>query len=69
MDRGCWAALCRSTAPLYWDAPPGLADWEAYVMASDAPAVCIMDRDLVRALLRYVRRLERDVAVAEGSFW
>ena len=34
-------------------------------MAADAPAVVMIDRALVRALLRYVRRLE---AAAEGSF-
>ena len=28
-------------------------------MAADAPAVVLIDRALVRALLRYVRRLER----------
>ncbi len=47
--------------------PPGLAEFEQHVMASDAPAVVLVDRALVRALLRYVRRLERDVA--EGNFW
>jgi hypothetical protein len=29
-------------------------------MAADAPAVVLIDRALIRALLRYVRRLERD---------
>ena len=39
--------------------PPGLAEFEAIIMASGAPAVVLIDRTLVRALLRYVRRLER----------
>ena len=30
-------------------------------MASDAPAVVLIERALIRALLRYARRLERDV--------
>ncbi len=33
---------------------------EQHVMAADAPAVVLIDRALIRALLRYVRRLERD---------
>ena len=39
--------------------PDGLAEFEQHVMAADAPAVVLIDRALVRALLRYVRRLER----------
>jgi hypothetical protein len=35
-------------------------------MASAAPAVVLADRAFLRALLRYVRRLERDVG--EGGF-
>jgi len=46
--------------------PPGLELFEALVMCDEHPAVCIIDRDLMRALLRYVRHLE---AEAEGSFW
>jgi hypothetical protein len=41
------------------DPPPGLAEFEQHVMAADAPAVVLIDRALIRALLRYVRRLER----------
>jgi DNA-binding IscR family transcriptional regulator len=37
-----------------------------HVMASDAPAVVLADRAFLRALLRYVRRLERDVAEGEA---
>jgi hypothetical protein len=36
-------------------------------MASDTSETMLFNRALIRALLRYVRRLERDVA--EGSFW
>jgi hypothetical protein len=32
-------------------------------MAADAPAVVLIDRALIRALLRYVRRLEREVGL------
>ena len=41
-------------------APPGLAEFEAFVVAETAPAVVIIDRALIRALLAYVRQLERD---------
>jgi hypothetical protein len=44
------------------ETPSGLAEFEAIVMASAAPAVVLIDRALVRAWLRYTRRLERDVA-------
>jgi hypothetical protein len=40
---------------------------EQHVMAADAPAVVLIDRALIRALLRYVRRLERDAG--EGDSW
>jgi hypothetical protein len=43
--------------------PPGLDEFEQHVMASDAPAVVLADRAFLRALLRYVRRLESDLAV------
>ena len=52
--------------------PAGLDEWEAHVLASDAPAVCMMDRNLVRALLRYVRDLEEQARLDPwdpGSFW
>ena len=39
--------------------PDGLAEFEQHVMASGAPAVVLIGRTLVRGLLRYVRRLER----------
>lgn len=48
--------------------PAGLNEWEPNVMAADCPAVCLMDRASVRALLRYVRRLEREV-MEMGEFW
>ena len=37
-------------------------------MASDAPAVPLIDRALIRALLRYVHRLERDVAPSQPAY-
>ena len=40
---------------------------EQEVMPSNASSLVHLDRELMRALLRYVRRLERDVA--EGGFW
>jgi hypothetical protein len=46
--------------------PNGLDEFEAHVMASNYPAICMIDRDLVRELLRYLRRLEAEAA---GSFW
>ncbi len=45
--------------------PDGLAELEVHVMAADPPTMVLIDRTLVRALLRYVRRLE---AAAKGSF-
>ena len=39
-----------------------LVEFEHHVMAADAPAVVLIDRALIRALLRYVRRLEREVS-------
>jgi hypothetical protein len=41
--------------------PPGLDEFEQRVMESDWPPVVYVDRALIRALLRYVRRLERDL--------
>ena len=63
----------RSVAAMILDArtragrPPGLELFEALVTCDEHPAVCIIDRDLMRALLRYVRHLEAEVV--EGSFW
>jgi hypothetical protein len=48
--------------------PPGFDEFAAHLDASDAPAVVLIDRELMRALLRYVRTLEREIADA-GSFW
>jgi hypothetical protein len=47
--------------------PTGFEVFEERVMAADWPLVVVVDRAFIRALLRSVRRLERDVA--EGSFW
>jgi hypothetical protein len=47
--------------------PPGLAEFEAFVMADAAPATLLIDRELMRRLLTYLRRLEREAA--EGAFW
>jgi hypothetical protein len=47
--------------------PEGLNEFEALVMASAAPAVLMIDRQQMRELLEYVRRLEREAR--EGSFW
>jgi hypothetical protein len=33
--------------------PPGLDEFEAFVMADTAPSVVIIDRALIRALLAY----------------
>lgn len=46
--------------------PPELSTFEAAVMASNAPAVLILDRGLMRDLLRYLRALEAELA---GEFW
>ncbi len=46
--------------------PPSLEVFEERVMAADCPGVVVVERTFIRALLRYVRRLERDVA--EGGF-
>jgi hypothetical protein len=48
--------------------PPGLAEFEVFVRASDAPAVLVIDRELMRRLLDYMRQLEREV-MREGTFW
>ena len=56
-----------TTQPPDHDAPPpGLELFEALVMVDEHPAVCMIDRDFMRGLLRYVRWLETQV---EGSFW
>jgi hypothetical protein len=47
--------------------PDGLDKFEKHLMAPFAPTVVLFDREFLRALLRYVRRLERDVG--EGGFW
>jgi hypothetical protein len=49
--------------------PDGLDDIEAAVMASEAPAVIILDRTSMRLLLRYVRALEKRERDEVGSFW
>ena len=51
--------IARATEPLADAYLAALAEFERHVMAADAPAVVLIDRALVRALLRYVRRLER----------
>jgi hypothetical protein len=38
------------------------------VVADAAPATVIIDRALIRALLAYLRQLERD-ARQDGAFW
>jgi len=48
--------------------PPNLSEFEAVVMAAEAPAVCMIDRELMRAMFRYLRRLEREV-LEQGWFW
>jgi hypothetical protein len=40
-------------------APPKLDEFEAIINASSAPAVVIIDRELIRALVSYVRALEK----------
>jgi hypothetical protein len=48
--------------------PPEGFDWfEGVIMASAMSPTVVIDRVFSRALLRYVRRLERDVA--EWGFW
>ena len=46
--------------------PPGLDEFEADIMP--AVGTRTFDRSFLRALMRYVRRLERDVAEM-GEFW
>jgi hypothetical protein len=53
-----YGAQCTTIARAR-EALAGLAEFE-HVMAADAPAVVLIDRALIRALLRYVRRPERD---------
>lgn len=52
---------------------PSFTELESHVMASDAPAVCIVDRDAMRELFKRLRVLEakarRTVFVEEGNFW
>ena len=48
--------------------PDGLDEIEVAVMASEAPAVILLDRISMRLLLRYVRALEQERDEA-GSFW
>jgi hypothetical protein len=48
--------------------PPHLDEYEALVRASSAPAVLLVDRDLMRGLLDYLRDLERKVD-PKGAFW
>lgn len=50
--------------------PEGLVEFEAAVMADAAPATLIIDRALMRGLLTYLRRLEREAArELERAFW
>ena len=42
--------------------PPTLPEIERLAMASQAPAVCPLDRANLRALIRYVRALEAELA-------
>jgi hypothetical protein len=50
--------------------PPGLAEFMAHIEADELPAVAMIDRDTIRALLRYVRRLELEaLSDPPGSFW
>ena len=53
--------------------PAGLADIEQHVMASEAPAVCLIDRDNMRKLLAYVHFLEarqrRTVFASDEGVW
>jgi hypothetical protein len=51
----------------YPDRPRGLVPLETQVMAASAPMMVPVERTLIRALVRYLRRLERDVG--EGGFW
>lgn len=44
--------------------PAGLAEFEAAVTADQAPAVVIIDRELARALVVYLRALEEKVNAA-----
>jgi hypothetical protein len=45
--------------------PARLDQLERHAMASEVPAAVLVDRALIRGLMRYVRRLERDV----GGSW
>lgn len=47
--------------------PRNLTEFEALVMADSYPAVCMIDRDLIRALLGYVRELEAVAGVARAG--
>jgi hypothetical protein len=38
----------------------GLDVFEAHVMAEEAPALVMVDRDTMRLLMKYVRELERE---------
>jgi hypothetical protein len=45
--------------------PADLESFEQHVMAADAPEYVLVDRNWIRELLRYVRRLDRDA----GAMW
>ncbi len=47
--------------------PPGLTGFATHVLAADAPAVVLVDRDLMRGLLQYVAWLEQHQD--DGVFW
>lgn len=48
--------------------PSGYDHFMAHVMADRHPAVCLVDRDLLRQLGAYVDALEHEVA-SQGSFY
>jgi hypothetical protein len=49
--------------------PSWFDKWEAFVSGPDCLARCIVKREDMHALLRYVRRLERDVEdLGTGNF-
>jgi hypothetical protein len=48
--------------------PRCLDDWERVLMMPCIEPTVVVSRAFIRALLRYVRRLERDVAET-GEFW
>lgn len=49
--------------------PPGMDTFEAIVTSHNAPAVIIIDRELVTKMLAYIRFLERKTKEETGSFY